>query len=729
MKLSFKIILPIILISALLILLNGCTGTVPDEEPGYTPGTITGIIAAPCCSTSAETVSETSGSPEYWCYYCQETWKLQDGIKVVLTYGEEEVATVYTNEDGEFTFTNVDPGKNYVVTAYCPGFGDNRPLVKDVALQLIEGGSFDTNITDLVSTSLGLVVDFLVLYTDWGPEDISLDAVLADRPDFINFPRFKKLVYEVRRVVENCEVNLLTDDAVQDALCRAAEEISKLEIGCGPGFTPGPGPGPEPCDGDVRPEIDQVEGVDQVLLNGSPVSSGSTLSPIIVGTPIEFCVYATDPDNKLAQPLTYSISGSKDGNPFNFQMGTVNCVSGTPLAEEVGTYIVYVNVSDGCLTTPWGPITVNVDDECYNNEPPVLTVPADLTVYAGDTYTAIASATDDGIRFGTDLVFSASIAPSTTTNNLTIDPSTGEINWVTDCLDIVNDDLTNYLVTVKVDDGCEPVEKSFTITLDPEKCNPCYDNTAPEVIVPDDSLGIFVAAGSTYDADIFMSDIDLIKDPLTHTISISPLATNSLVITPITGGVHISWDTDCADIVDGVNTEYTITIEAFDGCAQTIKSFTITLLAEPCVLCSLSLQVKEGGELVEYLDDLPFTATVSGDITYITYDDITVGTNASKLWFRICASPDAEMVYNFYRGGSCPDEWDYDDGSVGTPPGWSPVLDSKFNTQYYPDGYPKPSPDDLIICNTGDPNEPVNILMVKVTDGNLITIYTFNIFR
>ncbi|GAJ16243.1 unnamed protein product, partial [marine sediment metagenome] len=120
MKLSTKIILPIILISALLILLAGCLVTPSDEEPGYTPGTITGIIAAPCCTTSAEPVSETSGSPEYWCYYCQETWSLQDGVEVVLTYGEDEVATTTTNDKGEFTFTDVSPGKNYVITAYCP---------------------------------------------------------------------------------------------------------------------------------------------------------------------------------------------------------------------------------------------------------------------------------------------------------------------------------------------------------------------------------------------------------------------------------------------------------------------------------------------------------------------------------------------------------------------------------------------------------------------------------
>jgi len=248
MKLSTKIILPLILISALLILLTGCIGTVPDEEPGFTPGTITGVIASPCCSTSAEPVSEDCCiAPEYWCFYCQNAWSLQEGIEVVLTYGEDVVAATTTNKDGEFTFTDVSPGKNFVITAYCPDFDDNRPLVKDVALEV--ASTFDTGITDLVSTSLGLVVDFLVLYTDWGPEDISLDEVLADRPNFPNFPKFKKLVYEVRRVVENCEVNLLTDDEVQDALCRAAEEISGLDIGCGPGYTPPP----DPCEGHTAP--------------------------------------------------------------------------------------------------------------------------------------------------------------------------------------------------------------------------------------------------------------------------------------------------------------------------------------------------------------------------------------------------------------------------------------------------------------------------------------------
>ncbi|MEA3453443.1 MAG: SdrD B-like domain-containing protein, partial [Candidatus Caldatribacteriota bacterium] len=140
MKLSIKIILPIILISALLILLNGCWSVPSDESPGITTtgtGAITGIIAAPCCDTSGEPVSENSGSPEYWCYWCEKDWFIQDGqdgVEVILTSGQDEIATTTTDENGEYTFTGVDPGENYVITAYCPG--KEIPLVMDVVPEL-----------------------------------------------------------------------------------------------------------------------------------------------------------------------------------------------------------------------------------------------------------------------------------------------------------------------------------------------------------------------------------------------------------------------------------------------------------------------------------------------------------------------------------------------------------------------------------------------------------------
>ncbi|MCJ7789638.1 MAG: cadherin repeat domain-containing protein, partial [Candidatus Atribacteria bacterium] len=222
------------------------------------------------------------------------------------------------------------------------------------------------------------------------------------------------------------------------------------------------------------------------------------------------------------------------------------------------------------------------------------------------------------------------------------------------------------------------------------------------------------------------SDPDGILGTLSYTlISVSPEPTNDFTVDPTSG--EISWDPTCDDIIDRVDTTYTITVEVSDGCDTDQGSFDVTLNAEPC-LCALSLQVKEGGSLVEYLDSLSSTDYADLINPLVGYS-ITVGTNASRLWFRICASPDAEMVYNFYRGGSCPNKWDFDDLSANTPPGWSPVLDAKFNSQYYPDGYPDPSPDDLQVCNTGDPVEPVNILMVKVTEGLTETIYRINVYR
>jgi len=347
MKTNYKFILPLILISALLILLAGCMVTPSDESPGVTgTGTIIGTIAAPCCTLSDELVTETPCvSSEYWCCYCQQKWFEQDGIEVVLTYGEDIVDTTTTNEDGEYTFTDVSPGSNYVVTAYCPDYNDNRPLVKDVALEV--ASTFDAKITDLVSTSLGLVVDFLVYYTEWGPEDISLDAVIADQSLFINFPKFKALIFEVRRVLENCELNLLTDDDVQYATCRAAEEISGLDIGCGAGFTEsgGEGEGEDECEGNSAPSIDTV------LLDGTAVSIGETVH-VVVGTSYVITVDASDDGIKDFLVYYASVEGIKTAAT------TSNQVTVTP--NTPGTFEVYAFAHDGCAETQWGPVYIEV---------------------------------------------------------------------------------------------------------------------------------------------------------------------------------------------------------------------------------------------------------------------------------------------------------------------------------------------------------------------------------
>jgi len=280
MKLSFKSILPIILISALLILLAGCFGVPGDESPGTTTtgtGIITGIIAAPCCDTSGEPVSENSGSPEYWCYWCEKNWFIQGDVEVILTSGQEEIATTTTNKNGEYTFTGVPPGENYVITAYCPD--KEIPLVMDVVPKLAEGKSFDAGTTDLVSTSLGLVVDYVIYFEAWDPEDISLDKVMAAKPNFDGFPKFKKLIREVRRVLENCE-DVDEDDKLLDALCKAAEEVGKSDFGCAPGLTLEPEPEPEPTGGAPTPTPPPAVITYTLTMAVNPAEGGTT-SPAV----------------------------------------------------------------------------------------------------------------------------------------------------------------------------------------------------------------------------------------------------------------------------------------------------------------------------------------------------------------------------------------------------------------------------------------------------------------
>ena len=488
MKLSTKIILPIIIISALLILLNGCFGVPTDESPEYTfgTGTITGIIAAPCCNTSGEPFSGNSGSAEYWCYWCEKDWFIQGdvevNVEVILTSGQEVIDRDTTNEFGEYTF-DVPPGENYVITAYCPG--KEIPLVKDVVPELVEGGSFNAGTTDLVSTSLGLVVDYVTYFAAWDPEDISLDKVMAAKPDFAGFPKFRKLIREVRRVLENCE-DVDADVELLVTLCKAAEEVSESDMGCAPGFTPTesepeviggtsepppppPPPPPPTCaDNTTAPVINKV-----TLYDGNDVSTftspPTSTVDLVVGTPYEICVYATDDDGILSQALTYSLTI----DDVDFYIGTSDsgsiCFLVEPLFEVVGTYTVIVNVSDECVITPWGPITVVVHDECYNNttNPEFTTFPIDSTINPNQTHSWIVEAEDADNILGT-LTFSLESIEPEPFNELTVNPTNGTISWNPTCEDV--NISTTYEITVGVSDGCETVTQDFQVTLLAENC-------------------------------------------------------------------------------------------------------------------------------------------------------------------------------------------------------------------------------------------------------------------
>jgi len=545
MKLSTKIFLPIILISALLILLVGCFGI---PSPGYTPGTgtITGIIAAPCGNTSGEPISENSDSPEFWCSYCLEDWYLQEGVKVILTSGEEEIATVFTNELGEYIFTDVPPGKNYVITAYHPD--NNIPLVKDVALELIEGGSFDAKTTDLVSTSLGLVVDYVVYFAGWDPEDISLDEVIAAKPDFDGFPKFGKLIIEVRRVLENCE-DVNTDDKLLYALYEAAGEISKLDIGGAPGFTPEPEPEPEYGPGpDYVPTTVYYDLTMAVLPEG-----GGTTDPGI-GT------------------HTYSA-------------GTV-----VTLTATVALGYNFVNwTGDASGTSPNTSVTMDADksvtahfrteeDLCADNAAPIINYITLTTATVGEEYLGQVNATDDD---GTITKYELISGP----DGMVIDENSGALSgWTPDCDDIceysqvaqgqnglLNECLPIY-VEVKVTDNCdESDQETFAITVS-------STNEAPDITsLPGDTA----EANTLYTYIIVATDTDC-WDDITYSLEDGP---TGMTLT----GDTISWIPDCTQIGN-----HSVTVRATDDHPEsTDQTFTITV-SSTGVLASLVINTIAG---------------------------------------------------------------------------------------------------------------------------------------
>jgi len=339
-----------------------------------------------------------------------------------------------------------------------------------VALELIEGGSFDTKVTDLVSTSFGLVVDFLVNYTEMGPEDISLIEVIADKPSFPNFPKFKKLVYEVRRVLENCELNMLADDELQDALCLASEEVGRvtfpdLVIGCVAGYTPPP-PEPGACDGNLPPIIDSVES------NSLPVIEGSTVN-LVLGESYDIVVTAHDQDTKLGT-LTYYATVEGVESPVN----TTGQVTVKP--DIPGVYEVYLYVNDGCIDTPWGPVTINV---CPPLNEALAVVVDDAGPCSGDPATITSVTANWG---GSDHEFNPSYAGITglswvvraaDVGKIDFDETTGEVTLTAGTIG------TDYHVDFTYEDECG--EKAIgTATVNFILCCPILD-PALAVVVDD----------------------------------------------------------------------------------------------------------------------------------------------------------------------------------------------------------------------------------------------------
>ena len=430
MKLSFKTVLPILLISAMLILLIGCFAVPPDESPGYTgESSIKGIIAAPCCSTSSTAVSGNT-APSGWCLQCEKTWFLQNNIEVILTNGKTEIATTKTNGEGKYTFSNVPEGINYVITAICPDNG-GKPLVKDVIKEVLEGKEYDAGITDCESTALGLMVDALI--------NLGISSEFIILEDIQNSVKFGPFVNVVCEVLEDCG-NVTSDDDVLDQGNLVLMDI----LTDNPGWTGGEvicvfNPPDDPCAGVPAPTANA----------GGPYSDEKV---------------CTGEDSII----TFAGSGSGKGTltyDWDFGDGTTALDAGPNPSHKYlnpftgSPYTVTLTVTDDCdSTTDTAIVTI---DLCINNAPTITSIP-DKDIAQGNTFNFTVSANDPD---GDNLFYEIVSGPST----MTINSSTGAITWIADCADPVTGRchiICSKEVTVKVtDDGCCPLSDQDTFII------------------------------------------------------------------------------------------------------------------------------------------------------------------------------------------------------------------------------------------------------------------------
>jgi len=314
MKLSTKIILPIILISALLILLSGCAPTTPS--PGATTttgGTITGIFETPeaCCMGNRD---HTEG----WVPLVNAT------VSVIDVKGVTH--TTKTDSDGKYWLTDVAPGIYYVITACCE-CEDGEGVYKDVVEEeLKEGDTYDAGIADCESSALGLMVDFLLSGDVFEAEDCNCYCNCFDEESQI----YASLVYtgvKLRAAAINLQsIPSKPLDAIRanaDFQAFLPELCDLLEACCvEPGVTPIPPPittytpaisvtkTADPVSADVGDTITYtyvVKNIGNVSLNsitavdnklGAVTLDKTTLAPgeTATGTPLTYVVVEGDPD-------------------------------------------------------------------------------------------------------------------------------------------------------------------------------------------------------------------------------------------------------------------------------------------------------------------------------------------------------------------------------------------------------------------------------------------------
>jgi len=146
---------------------------------------------------------------------------------------------------------------------------------------------------------------------------------------------------------------------------------------------------------------------------------------------------------------------------------------------------------------------------------------------------------------------------------------------------VLDDDDTDDLVDLVCDKlmSCCVYSPPTTDPSPAPPPNPCTGNVAPVITAPYD-VTVNPNPTEPYSWEVTATDDPILGTLEFSLVSVEPAPSNDFSVNTTDG--EVSWDPTCDDIIDGVDTAYTITVEVDDGCDTTQDSFEVTLLAELC---------------------------------------------------------------------------------------------------------------------------------------------------
>ena len=321
---------------------------------------------------------------------------------------------------------------------------------------------------------------------------------------------------------------------------------------------------------EVTDGIETTTGTFTVTIEGTTANSAPVLTlpadlTITEGaevTSVESTFSATDAEG---DDLTYTEpSDLPDGAAFTDNGDGTAFVEWTTDSSDAGVYTITIEVTDGTDFTSEEWTIVVDDDGTGGNNDPVLTMPADLRITAGESIDATESTFTATDADATDvLTYSETIALPDGASFTDNGDGTAFIEWTTS-----EDDIGTYAIVVDLTDGTTTVSGTWTITVEEDSTSGTGNNAATLSADPES-----VDAVEGDDIQITVTGYDLDGDDLEFSVSDLPEAASFRIRSDGVTGTFW-WETTTGDAG-----EYEVTISVFDGTVTTdlVISINITV--------------------------------------------------------------------------------------------------------------------------------------------------------